>query len=204
MLDPVFGIVPAAAMALLLLAAAWHKWRARAEFSAVLAAYRLLPRRMLPLAAWLTPTLETAIAAGLLARATRPAAALLGCALLLAYAGAIAVNLRRGRRDLDCGCSGPYDRRPVARGRVVSTDPRGETKRDEQQARIADRARQVTEPRENSMRRVSSSERIRHRTDQAPQYVAGESHRDDGHQDAAVGPMPDQLDRLGLRERRPL
>jgi hypothetical protein len=33
---------------------------------------------------------------------------------LLIYATAIAVNLARGRRDLDCGCAGPNDRRPIA------------------------------------------------------------------------------------------
>ena len=34
--------------------------------------------------------------------------------LLLAYAAAIAINLRRGRRDLACGCGGPHERRPIA------------------------------------------------------------------------------------------
>jgi hypothetical protein len=34
--------------------------------------------------------------------------------LLLAYAGAITVNLVRGRRELACGCGGPDDRRPIA------------------------------------------------------------------------------------------
>jgi len=37
-----------------------------------------------------------------------------GVALLLAYAVAIAINLARGRRDLDCGCAGPNDRRPIS------------------------------------------------------------------------------------------
>ena len=35
-------------------------------------------------------------------------------ALLLTYAIAIAINLARGRRDLDCGCAGPNERRPIA------------------------------------------------------------------------------------------
>jgi len=32
----------------------------------------------------------------------------------MVYAGAIALNLSRGRRELDCGCAGPADRRPIA------------------------------------------------------------------------------------------
>jgi hypothetical protein len=34
--------------------------------------------------------------------------------LLLGYAAAIAINLRRGRRDLACGCGGPDERRPIS------------------------------------------------------------------------------------------
>src|SRR5262249_43406760 len=34
--------------------------------------------------------------------------------LLGLYAGAIAINLARGRRDIDCGCAGPAARRPIS------------------------------------------------------------------------------------------
>ncbi len=51
---------------------------------------------------------------GLLFDGSRTTAARVGVVLLLAYAAAIAVNLRRGRRDLACGCGGPDDRRPIA------------------------------------------------------------------------------------------
>ena len=54
------------------------------------------------------------MAAGLASNVTRPYAAALGILLLSAYAAAIAVNLRRGRRDLACGCGGPDERRPIA------------------------------------------------------------------------------------------
>ena len=39
--------------------------------------------------------------------------------LLALYAGAMAVNLARGRRDLDCGCAGPGVRRPVGEGLLI-------------------------------------------------------------------------------------
>ena len=65
------------------------------------------------------PALELAVAVALLSAMTRAAAALAGMALLLAYGGAIAVNLARGRRDLACGCGGAQDTRPIAPWMVV-------------------------------------------------------------------------------------
>jgi hypothetical protein len=41
--------------------------------------------------------------------------ALAGAIVLLAlYGAAIAVNLRRGRREIDCGCGGPATRQPLS------------------------------------------------------------------------------------------
>jgi len=114
MLDPGIGFVLTVGFVLLFAHAAAGKWRSVSEFSAVLANYRLLPARLVGACALLVPALESVVALLLLAPATRPAAATLGVALLLAYATAIAVNLRRGRFDLDCGCAGPADRRPIA------------------------------------------------------------------------------------------
>ena len=114
MLDPAVGILITAGLALLLLTAAWQKLRSHTEFAAALAGYRLFPRALLPVLTWLIPCLEAAIAVGLLAPRSRLPAVLAGCALLLAYAGAVAINLGRGRLDLDCGCAGPNDRRPIA------------------------------------------------------------------------------------------
>jgi hypothetical protein len=60
------------------------------------------------------PALELAAAVGLLFDKLRLMALWTGISLLLGYAVGIAINLARGRRDLDCGCAGPYDRRPIA------------------------------------------------------------------------------------------
>lgn len=119
MLDPDIGILIVAAIAMLLASASLQKWRALREFEGVLAAYRLLPDWGLVPLARLLPALELAIAAGLASVAARPWSALAGAALLLAYAGAIAINLGRGRVDLDCGCAGPGARRPIALWMVV-------------------------------------------------------------------------------------
>jgi hypothetical protein len=113
-LDPGIGYVLVIALALLFANAAWHKWRALAQFGGALAAYRLFPRPLLGLLRLAVPAGETAVALLLLPAATRPWAGATGAALLLAYAGAMAINLGRGRHDLDCGCTGPAERRPIA------------------------------------------------------------------------------------------
>jgi hypothetical protein len=114
LLDPGIGYAIVLAYALLFAHAALGKWRGRAEFGAVLANYRLFPALLVgPLAASV-PALEMAVALLLLPAPSRPGAAATGAVLLLSYAGAIGINLRRGRLDLDCGCAGPADRRPIA------------------------------------------------------------------------------------------
>jgi uncharacterized membrane protein YphA (DoxX/SURF4 family) len=114
LIDPAPGLLAAAAFALLFATAAWHKWRGLPQFTAMLGAYELLPRALLPLAAPAIALLESILAGGLLLPVARAPAAMVAAALLIAYAGGIAVNLHRGRRDLDCGCTGPLERRPIA------------------------------------------------------------------------------------------
>jgi len=112
MIDPAVGALLAGAFALLFASAAVHKWLDPQRFAAAFRAYEVVP----PALAWvarLVPALELAVAAALLAAGSRHGAAAAGAALLLAYAAAIAVNLGRGRRDLDCGCGGPSERRPI-------------------------------------------------------------------------------------------
>ena len=113
-LDPTVGTVLVLSYAALLLPAAWHKFRDLSVFAAVLGAYRILPRRLVPLLAPLVPVTEVALAVGLCVPATRPYGAVGIAALLGVYAVAIGWNIARGRTDLDCGCTGPLERRPVA------------------------------------------------------------------------------------------
>ena len=103
------------ALALLFAHAALGKWRSLAEFSSVLGAYRLFPAPLVGALSVLVATLESTVAALLLAEHTRGYAVAVGGALLSGYAIAIAINLHRGRIDLDCGCAGPGHRRPIAR-----------------------------------------------------------------------------------------
>jgi hypothetical protein len=113
-IDPAIAFLIVACTMLLFAAAAVHKLRDLRRFSEVFAAYRLLPLGVGRHASRAVPLLEAAVAGGLLFAGSRTTAAFVGIVLLLAYAGAIAVNLRRGRRELACGCGGPDDRRPIA------------------------------------------------------------------------------------------
>ncbi|MBM5812335.1 MAG: methylamine utilization protein MauE [Gammaproteobacteria bacterium] len=103
-MDPVLHLLLRGALALLFALAALAKWRQPRDFHGILLAYRLLPPWAVPGVARLLPWVEAVLATGLLAgwTAAWPAAAL----LLLGYAAAMAINLGRGRREIDCGCGG--------------------------------------------------------------------------------------------------
>jgi hypothetical protein len=105
-IDPVPASVLALALAALWTASGVHKLRHPGDFAGAVAAYALLPQRAVGFAARALPLIEIAVATGFLLRASREAAALLSALLLGAYAVAIAINLQRGRRELDCGCFG--------------------------------------------------------------------------------------------------
>lgn len=106
-LDPIFLAVLRVALALLLLSAALHKLRDLPAFVGVLADYRLLPPATLPPTARGIACAEAVAALALVTPGTGPAPALATAGLLALYAGAIAVNLARGRRFVACGCAGP-------------------------------------------------------------------------------------------------
>jgi len=112
--DPVLSLVGRGALSLLFGWAAVHKLRDVQGFRAALAGYELMPP------VWTVPMgalvigAELGIAAGLWLPRVAGAAALAGAVLLALYGGAMAVNLRRGRRDIDCGCGGPAGRQPIS------------------------------------------------------------------------------------------
>jgi hypothetical protein len=113
-LDPAASWAAAAALALVLAQAAWHKARDLGAFAAAVANYELIPASLAPLAATQLLVAEILLAGTLVLPPLRGAAALGAFALLALYAGAIAVNLARGRRDIDCGCTGPALRQPLS------------------------------------------------------------------------------------------
>lgn len=105
-MHPTLHAALAVALALLFAGSARHKWRDGQIFRAQLAEYRLLPRVAVGLVARLLMGSELAVSLALLLPQLRARALLAGAALLVLYAAAVAVNLLRGRRRIDCGCAG--------------------------------------------------------------------------------------------------
>jgi hypothetical protein len=87
---------------LVFLLAAAQKMRHWRVLSGVIANYRLLPRWSVAPASALLPPLEMTIAI-LLLLAT-PWAGVAAIILLALFAAAMAINLKRGRDQIDCGC----------------------------------------------------------------------------------------------------
>lgn len=105
-IDPAIHWLAAAALAVLFLAAATGKVRDLAGFRAVLADYRLLPPALVPVGAPAIVVAEAALALALCVPSSWPVSAACALGLLGAYTAGMAVNLARGRTDMDCGCLG--------------------------------------------------------------------------------------------------
>ncbi len=113
-LDPTASWAASGALALVFAQAAWHKARDLGAFAAAVANYELIPSPLAPLAATQLLVAEILLVGTLWLPPARTGAALAALALLALYAAAIAVNLARGRRDIDCGCTGPALRQPLS------------------------------------------------------------------------------------------
>ena len=118
MLDPVIAWSLRIALALLFATAAWHKLSDRRRFEGSIRAYRLAPSAWAPLLAWLLPLVEGAVALGLLHPPSHRTAAVAAAATLSIYTVAVAVNLARGQRDIDCGCFASTATVPLSPGLV--------------------------------------------------------------------------------------
>ena len=104
-LDPASGQALRVAVALVFAAAAIGKFRHPAAFKRILAGYRLLPSVATAPASLVLPVVEAAVAIILPLQTVRPWPSLAAVALLLLFAAAMAINLLRGRADIDCGCA---------------------------------------------------------------------------------------------------
>jgi len=116
-LDPAIEVVLRGGLALLFGATAFEKARDFNGFRAALIGYALLPERLAGAIAALLASSEAALAIALVAPAAlelRATALVASAALLALYGAAIAVNLARGRRDIECGCGGPASRQPLS------------------------------------------------------------------------------------------
>jgi hypothetical protein len=107
--DPVVSWALRVFLAAVFARALYGKLRAPGEFARAIRGYEILPERHgLALAsAGALLALEGALVAGLLLPGAASIAAAGAAGLLALYSAAIALNLARGRRDIDCGCAGP-------------------------------------------------------------------------------------------------
>jgi hypothetical protein len=118
-LDPVLSLTLATAVASLFLASVIHKSRDPWRFREAVSGFRLLPERGVTAVAALVFVMELAVVAGFILGSTRVYAMWVAALLLVMYAGAIAVNIRRGRVRIDCGCVGFGERQLLSRWMVA-------------------------------------------------------------------------------------
>lgn len=116
--DPVLHWAVRGGLAAMFASAAVHKLRDVASFAATIRSYRVLPAAASATAAVVLPIAEFATAIALVVRFS-PYAVANALALLALYSAAIALNLARGRRDIDCGCLGPGHRQPLSEWLLV-------------------------------------------------------------------------------------
>lgn len=116
-MDPAVGAVLRGGLALVLAAAAAHKARGLDAFRETLRDYEIAPRRLVSAAAVVIVALECVAVLALVVPRPRALGPLLAASLVALYTAAIAINLARGRRHIDCGCGGPAGQ-PIG-GRLV-------------------------------------------------------------------------------------
>lgn len=118
-MDPALQLVLRSVLTLLFASAARHKIGDAARFRAVVAGYDLVPAALVRAAAVVVTLAEIAVATMIAGGVALGAAGGAGACLLLLYAAAIAVNVRRGRVDIDCGCMGPAAAVPLGSALAV-------------------------------------------------------------------------------------
>ncbi|MFT8418160.1 MAG: MauE/DoxX family redox-associated membrane protein [Acetobacter sp.] len=105
----------------LFLVAGVAKLRAHDTFLGTLASYRLVPEGLYETAAWALAIAETCVAVLLFSGVGTVAGSLVAAALLCVFAGAMGVNVLRGRTDLSCGCTPGVEGKKLSWGLVLRT-----------------------------------------------------------------------------------
>lgn len=99
----VFGLAGAFGVGLVFTHAGLAKLRHRELMAGIVGNYRILPESAVATVARALPVVELVLGLALLAGGQR-AAVVPAALLLLTFAGAMAINIRRGRSHIDCGC----------------------------------------------------------------------------------------------------
>jgi len=88
------------------------------EFRGILQSYQIVNEKLIALAARVIPAVELTVGAGLLIPQTQTICCVLAVGLLLTYAIAMALNIKRGNVNIDCGCSFGALRQTISSGLV--------------------------------------------------------------------------------------
>jgi hypothetical protein len=118
-MDPLLELTLAGSLAVLFAASTAHKLAALAEWPGVVRNYNVLPQALALPAAGMLLIGGALTAAALFWPATRHLGACAAAAELTLFAVAMAINLRRGRSSIDCGCSGARLRQGISVGMVA-------------------------------------------------------------------------------------
>jgi hypothetical protein len=118
-LDPTLPHMAAALLAIVFLGGAWQKLRDMGGFAMAIEQYRLLPSSWAWPVAWVLWTAEAAAGLLLLPLSTRALGAMMALAVLVMVTLAVAINLLRGRREIDCGCGGLEGKQHLSWGLVL-------------------------------------------------------------------------------------
>ena len=109
MIDPLLLKIISLGFALLFLIAAVHKFSNRDPFRASFEAYEIIPASLSALVTKIIPPFELLLGVGWLAfglfAIEFKLVTLASVGLLVSYALAIGINLKRGRNYIDCGCT---------------------------------------------------------------------------------------------------
>ena len=104
MTEPIAEAFTVTLLAAIFFAAGMSKLRALETFEGVVQNFRLLPERLVAPASYILPIVEVAVAAALLMPVSRSYGAWAAVCLIGVFTVAVAINLFRGRREIDCGC----------------------------------------------------------------------------------------------------
>jgi hypothetical protein len=113
-MDPLLELTVAGSLAVLFAASTAHKLAALGEWPGVVRNYRLLPAALALPAAGMLLIAGALTAGALFWPATRRLGACAAAVQLILFAAAIAINLRRGRSRIDCGCFGSRLRQGIS------------------------------------------------------------------------------------------
>lgn len=115
-LDPAISLTLRICLAAIFARSLYGKLRDPKAFVAAIRNYEMVPGALAAGMAAGFLAVEALLVPLLFVAETTRLASLTAAGLLLVYSAAIGINLWRGRRDIDCGCSGPRARQPLHEG----------------------------------------------------------------------------------------